>query len=131
MRELTAAEIEKFASAKGVKRTSVENFLSTLDTSIGVMGNTMNAHMDAQMYKWNSATIRAIEAGIRAASKPKTIGKFGGVTFKSFAIKTKKAKEQVKGGFSDVWESLKAPPKDVGTEIGYYCKKTRKQKRRK
>lgn len=69
MRELTSAEIEKLASGKGVKRIAVENFLSTLDTSIGVMGNTMNAQMDARMYKWNSVTVRAIEAGIRMAAK--------------------------------------------------------------
>jgi hypothetical protein len=69
MRELTSAEVEKFASQKGVKRIAVENFLSTLDTSIGVTGNTMNAQMDARMYKWNTATVRAIEAGIRLAAK--------------------------------------------------------------
>ena len=77
MRSLTAAEVEKFASTKGVKKIAVENFLSSLDKDIGVMGNTMNAHMDAQMYKWNTATIRVIEAGIREAHKPKPMGKFG------------------------------------------------------
>jgi len=77
MRSLTAAEVEKFASTKGVKRIAVENFLSSLDTDIGVMGNTMNMQMDARMYKWNTATQRVIEAGIRAAGKPKVVGKFG------------------------------------------------------
>ena len=71
MRDLSLAEIEKFASAKGVKRIAVENFLISLDKGSGAMGNTVNLHMDAQMYKWNSATVRAIEAGIRAAAKPK------------------------------------------------------------
>lgn len=79
MRELTSTEVEKYASVKGGKRIAIENFLSTLDTSIGVMGNTMNAQMDARMYKWNTVTIRAIEAGIRAAGKPKEVGKFGTV----------------------------------------------------
>lgn len=78
MRELTRTEIERYASAKGVKRIAVENFLSSLDPGSGSMGNTMNMHMDAQMYKWNEATVRAIEAGIRAAFSPKDIGKFGG-----------------------------------------------------
>ena len=78
LRQLTAAEIEKFTSVKGVKKIAVENFLSTLDPDIGEMGNNMNAQMDAQMYKWNDITLRSIQAGIRAAaSKPKTIGKFG------------------------------------------------------
>ncbi len=35
---LTSTEVEKFASAKGVKRIAVENFLSSLDTSIGDYG---------------------------------------------------------------------------------------------
>jgi hypothetical protein len=82
MRELTSTEVEKYASVKGGKRIAIENFLCTLDTSIGVMGNTMNAQMDARMYKWNTVTIRAIEAGIRAAGKPKEVGKFGSAAIK-------------------------------------------------
>jgi hypothetical protein len=137
MRDLSAAEIEKFASANGVKRIAVENFLSSLDSSIGVMGNTMNMQMDARMYKWNTATQRAIEAGIRAANKPQTIGKFGGVTLASMAVKTKNAKESVKGSYSGiraglghVWESMADPPQDIGTEIGIFGKKKSHKKRR-
>jgi len=47
MRDLSLAEIEKFASAKGVKRIAVENFLISLDKGSGAMGNTVNLHMDA------------------------------------------------------------------------------------
>lgn len=69
MKQLTDAEVEKFASAKGAKRVAVENFLMTLDTDIGSLGNMLNLHQDAQSYKWNTATVRAIEAGIRFAER--------------------------------------------------------------
>lgn len=69
MKHLTNEEIEKLASKKGVKRIAVENFLSTLDLKIGAYGNTMNAGMDATMYKWNSATVNAIMTGIRMAER--------------------------------------------------------------
>lgn len=95
MRSLTPSEIEKFASVKGVKRIAVENFLSSIDNDIGVMGNTMNAQMDARMYKWNTVTIRTIEAGIRAAGKPKVVGKFG-ASAKKVAASHEKAKYELR-----------------------------------
>jgi hypothetical protein len=69
MKHLTNEEILKLASKKGVKRIAVINFLSTLDLKIGAYGNTMNAGMDAAMYKWNSATVNAIMTGIRMAER--------------------------------------------------------------
>jgi hypothetical protein len=135
MRQLTDKEIERFASGKDVKKVAVENFLSTLDPEIGSMGNTMNAQMDARMYKWNTATVRAINAGIMAAckSEPQIKGKFGGSIVKAIVAKSKKTKDQVKGGvegLGGLWESLGTKPTDIGTEIGYYCKKTKKPVRK-
>ena len=74
MRDLTTSEIEMLASKPHVKRIAVENFLGTLDTSIGYSGNARNARMDAQLYKWNQVTLNAILAGIMlsANNKPPT-----------------------------------------------------------
>ena len=69
MKELTAAQIEKYASRKGVRRIAVENFLGTLDASAGARGNLQNLGYDAALYRWNLATQNAIESGIKAAFK--------------------------------------------------------------
>ena len=67
MRELTSAEIERFASRKGVKRIAVENFLMSMGTNErNAVGNLW---LDRGLYKWNSATVRAILAGIDLARK--------------------------------------------------------------
>ena len=67
MRALTSAEIERLACRTEVKRIAVETFLSTLDESIGDIGNRANAYRDRQKYRWNPATLRAIMEGIRMA----------------------------------------------------------------
>jgi hypothetical protein len=69
MRNLTDAEIEQLAARQGVRRIAVENFLGTLDTSVGPSGNKRNLWADAQSYKWNAATVAAIQSGIALAAK--------------------------------------------------------------
>jgi len=65
MRKLTLKEIEKLSNRKGVRKIAVENFLF----SMGEDGRTAlsNLYLDASLYKWNSATINAIQKGIRIA----------------------------------------------------------------
>ena len=69
MRSLTAEEIKRLASRKGVKRIAVENFLSTMGDNAAIA--SYNLALDARMYKWNIQTIRAIEDGIKLASRGK------------------------------------------------------------
>lgn len=69
MRNLTSVEIDKLASRANVKRVAVENFLGTLFDSTAREAYH-NLQADARSYKWNAATVRAIEAGITLASKP-------------------------------------------------------------
>jgi hypothetical protein len=66
MRELTNDEIEKLSSRKGVKKIAVENFLSSLD-DLSVSDAYSNLRLDTRMYKWNSATVKAINDGIKKA----------------------------------------------------------------
>lgn len=66
---LSSEDIQKYAARKGVKKIAVENFLSTLGNAGSKGGELANLYMDAQMYKWKSATIRAIESGINKAYK--------------------------------------------------------------
>jgi len=113
MQRLTKTEIEKYANVKGVKRVAVINFLSSLDPDIGAMGNTMNMHMDAKMYKWNEVTVRTIEAGIRAAFSSRTIGKFGGTILR---IPAEPKKNPGKG--AGIRE-----PKATATQLAAYKKK--------
>lgn len=70
LRQLDSSEINKLASAKGVKAIAVQNFLSSLydSDSIDAMAN---CRMDARLYKWNAATVNAIQKGIDLASKNK------------------------------------------------------------
>ncbi len=69
MRKLTSQEIEKLASRKGVRRIAVENFLMTVTASGSAMYAGMNLHADAASYKWNAATVSAIQAGINLSAK--------------------------------------------------------------
>lgn len=68
-RELTSEEIERLASPAGLRRIAVENFLGTLDLSIGQSGNRRNLYQDAVSYHWNAKTVAAIELGIQWAFK--------------------------------------------------------------
>ena len=74
LRQLTGAEIEKLAARKGVKRIAVENFLASMGTGFPSDAR-QNLHADAESYKWNAATVKAILAGITLASKPAPIKK--------------------------------------------------------
>jgi hypothetical protein len=67
MQPLIDEQIEKLASKAGVKRTAVENFLGTLYAPAGRAGSLRNLYDDAASYKWNSATIEAIRAGVKLA----------------------------------------------------------------
>lgn len=67
MRTLTLQEIEQLASRPGVKRIAVENFLISMGTD-GMIART-NLELDTKCYKWNTATVRAIRAGIQLAGE--------------------------------------------------------------
>jgi len=67
MRNLTLQEIELLISHPGRKRMAVENFLMSMGTNNLIA--KANLELDAKLYKWNSATIHAIRAGIKLASK--------------------------------------------------------------
>jgi hypothetical protein len=66
---LSSEQIAKYASRKDVRKIAVENFLSTLGNAGSMGGELANLYADTQVYKWKSATVRAIEAGIRRAYK--------------------------------------------------------------
>lgn len=65
---LTESEIEVFASRTNVKRVGVENFLGTV-AGLSRKDALANLHQDARCYRWNSATVAAIKAGIDRAEK--------------------------------------------------------------
>jgi len=67
MRALTLTEIERLARRPEVRRTAAKNFLSTLDESLGYIGNRARAYQNARQYGWNMATRGAIMEGIRMA----------------------------------------------------------------
>jgi hypothetical protein len=70
LRALTSEEIAPLAARKGVRKIAVENFLCTVHANPDAYCATQNLYMDANMYKWNTATQSAIKAGITLASKP-------------------------------------------------------------
>ena len=65
MRKLTTEEIERFALRKGVRRIAVENFLMSMGTDYDIA--VANLELDTGLYRWNSATRKAIYEGIRLA----------------------------------------------------------------
>lgn len=69
MRRLTTEEIEKFASRKGVRKIAVENFLGTLTANPNRYCAVQNVYLDQSLYRWNSATVKAILDGIDLACK--------------------------------------------------------------
>lgn len=54
---------------ESVKKIAVENFLGSLDKSMTVWQHLANLSMDAMLYRWNGATVRAIRKGIQQAYK--------------------------------------------------------------
>ncbi len=67
IRELSDTEIESLARRKGVKAIAVENFLGSLGNAGGIQAELANLRDDALSYKWNTATVKAIETGIKKA----------------------------------------------------------------
>ena len=63
---LSSTQIEKLAARKNVRKIAVENFLGSLG-SLRQFEAYGNLHRDAASYRWNAATIAAIESGIRMA----------------------------------------------------------------
>jgi hypothetical protein len=68
LRNLTYEEIEKLAGRKGVRRIAVENFLSSMggQSKSDAYGNL---GLDTMLYRWNAATVTAIQSGINLAAK--------------------------------------------------------------
>jgi hypothetical protein len=61
---ITEDQIKRLASRKGVKAIAVENFLGSIDCNADASTAFGNAAIDAKLYKWNAATVRAINDGI-------------------------------------------------------------------
>jgi len=64
--KLPAARIAALSSREGADRTTVENFLGTLD-GLTQAEALANLELDAVSYGWNTATGRAIQQGIMEA----------------------------------------------------------------
>jgi hypothetical protein len=60
---ITSEQIAILAARKGVRKIAVENFLGTLGNE-GALAARQNMIADARDYKWNSATMAAIQRGI-------------------------------------------------------------------
>lgn len=69
LRRLTEDEVNRFASRKGVKKIAVENFLISVTANEIKYNAVQNAYYDQRLYKWNSATLKAILDGIDLACK--------------------------------------------------------------
>lgn len=67
MRYLTGDEIDTLANRTGVKKTAVQNYLSSMGDD--PMAADINLKQDAKSYKWNAATVKAIRDGILLAKK--------------------------------------------------------------
>lgn len=61
--------IEKLATSRGCKRIAVENFLMSLG-DLSRAEAFMNLELDADLYKWNTATQSAIVEGIIFLTAP-------------------------------------------------------------
>ena len=61
---ITSSQISRLATRDGVRRIAVENFLSSMDDPSEALANL---ELDARLYRWNAATVRAIRDGIRMA----------------------------------------------------------------
>lgn len=66
---ITNARIAELAEKKGVRTIAVENFLRSLG-KLSERDALANLELDAELYSWNTATIRTIRAGIREAYAP-------------------------------------------------------------
>ena len=71
MRELTMEEIKKLAARPGVKKIAVENFLMTIHHNPSIQAALENLALDAKLYRWNRATVKAILTGIKLSGTRK------------------------------------------------------------
>ena len=69
MRELTNTEVETLANRPGVRRIAVQNFLLTVTANPDSYCAHANLAMDTRLYRWNAATVRAIQAGIELSER--------------------------------------------------------------
>jgi hypothetical protein len=58
---LTPKRIRELSTRRNVKQIAVENFLSTLHLDDDRSSTIDNLYMDAKTYKWNAATVMAIQ----------------------------------------------------------------------
>lgn len=58
-------EIRRLASKPGVKKIAVENFLISVSANENEWTAIQNLYLDAGLYRWNSATQKAIKEGIK------------------------------------------------------------------
>lgn len=65
MKKITSERIAELAGAKGCKKIAVENFLMSMGEN--AQEALANLEYDARIYKWNEATKKAIQKGIREA----------------------------------------------------------------
>lgn len=63
-----------------MNKTAVLNFLTSLDGSMKIVENILNANRDSVLYKWNETTLKAIIKGI-------WIKKEGEIKFKEYLKK--------------------------------------------
>lgn len=61
---IKAAQIEDLSNRPGVKKTAVENFLSSLDDDMTYQEAVANCEADARIYRWNYETSGAIREGL-------------------------------------------------------------------
>src|SRR5271166_3580075 len=65
--KLALHRIQELASREGVSRIIVENFLSSMD-DLNQAEALANLELDAKIYKWSTATGRAIQQGVMEAT---------------------------------------------------------------
>jgi hypothetical protein len=67
MHSLSLDEIERFASRRGVNKSAVKDFLSTVGLAGTEENALLNLYYDARLYDWNISTVETIKAGISLA----------------------------------------------------------------
>lgn len=67
MSRLAIRDIKLLADREGVKRIAVENFLFSMTGDFYTDINHLKA--EKRLYKWNSATVKAIKEGIKLHEK--------------------------------------------------------------
>ncbi len=64
MKKLTKDKIQEYSNRINVNKKAVENFLLSIDESIGRSGNIMKAEKEMNLFNWNASTINIIREGI-------------------------------------------------------------------